>query len=308
MTTHIQKCHPQTWHILGAGSMGCLWAASLRQKGLPVCLIVKSQRLISGQRQQSLRLSINDDNLIFTTSITAANELDTAVSRLIVCTKAQDTLPALESVRSKLAPKCKILLLQNGMGSQQTIAETFPEQVIWAGSSTDGAYLNASFDVVHAGIGHTWIGPVNGSASSEFPELLQDFRLSVTACENIEPRLWQKLAVNSCINGLTALFDCLNGELLDGGERQHWLEQLIQETNLLLQTLEVDTSNLYEQVINVARATARNVSSTCQDARQKRPTELSFINGFLLRTAQSANLSLPAHQRLMQQLKAKGIH
>ncbi|WP_067515149.1 2-dehydropantoate 2-reductase [Endozoicomonas ascidiicola] len=297
----------EKWYILGAGSIGCLWAASLCRKGLPVTLILREHRLKSKQHQQALTLSAEGEIHHFQIHTTTPAHLNHPISRLIVCTKAQDALPALESLRPHLANTCNILLLQNGMGSQQAIAETFPDHTIWAGSSTDGAYLEAPFHVVHAGKGRNWIGPMTTSPPGTFDELLNNFPLAVETCEHIEEKLWQKLAINCCINGLTALFNCRNGELLDGAERQQQLEHLIEETALILQQSGMENPHLKEQVFNVCHATANNISSTCQDARLGRKTELPFINGFLINRASALNLPLPAHQSLLQQLREKNI-
>ena len=39
-----------TWHILGAGSLGGLWAARLARAGLPVRLILRDQARLSRYR------------------------------------------------------------------------------------------------------------------------------------------------------------------------------------------------------------------------------------------------------------------
>lgn len=289
--------------------MGCLWAASLCHHGMTPRLILREnshQRL--GQKRIPLKLTTADQTLRFEADITSPDTIDGPINRLIVCTKAQDALPAITSVKQHLHENSQILLLQNGMGSQQAIREAFPARNIWAGSSTDGAYLSAPFEVCHAGQGQTWIGPLNNrtSAASGFNDLLDNFRLRVSQYAPIEEKLWEKLAINCCINGLTALFNCRNGELLDNGEKQAWLDQLIGETATVLTALEFPANALRERVYGVCRVTAENISSTCQDARSGRTTELPFINGFLLRQANALGIALDYHHRLMDQLSASG--
>ncbi len=110
-------------------------------------------------------------------------------NRLIVCTKAQDSLSALNSVKPHLADNCRILLLQNGMGSQQIIRDALPTQTIWAGSSNDGAYLSAPFEVCHAGQGQNWIGPLRGHQCEQgFNDLCDNFRLKVSQFDAILSR------------------------------------------------------------------------------------------------------------------------
>ncbi|WP_020582342.1 ketopantoate reductase family protein [Endozoicomonas elysicola] len=302
--------HADNWYILGAGSIGCLWAASLCHKGLTPRLILRESSYQRFEHKRiPLKLSTQKQVKCFDIDIVSPGAIDSPINRLIVCTKAHDALAAVCSVESHLTDSCQILLLQNGMGSQQAISDTFPEQIVWAGSSTDGAYLSAPFDVCHAGQGQTWIGPIRKHKDSTqgFNGLLENFRLKVSQYDAIEQKLWEKLAINCCINGLTALFNCRNGELLDNDEKQTWLNQLIAETSRVLTALDIETPSLQECVYGVCQATANNISSTCQDARQGRATELPFINGFLIDKAHALGIPVDNHRKLMDQLRASGI-
>lgn len=300
----------EIWHVLGAGSIGCLWASSLAAKGFRVELILKDERM----RQQSgqsgeLELSAKDQITWFPVSFTSPSLISGPVTRLILCTKAHDALNALTEIAPHLHDNARILLLQNGMGSQQAIACAFPHCRVWAGSVTDGAYLKHPFSVCHAGTGQTHIGAFSQAAQpDDFIELLHGFRLNVTITDTIEEQLWKKLAINCCINGLTALFDCRNGALLDNGLRQKKLDELIQETEIVLPHYGISFNNLSTSVYQVCRDTADNFSSTCQDARQGRTTELACINHFLINKAADKGIQINKHRRLIKELQQLGIH
>ena len=299
----------RVWHVLGAGSIGCLWAASLAEQGLPVEVILRDKRMASLPEQpHQLTLTHQEQSDDVSVSFTSPARISQSISRLIVCTKAQDALTAIKEVAHRLNKESRILLLQNGMGSQQAIAKAFPELGIWVGSVTDGAYLKSPFHVCHAGVGQTSIGPWSSNTQQDdFKELLSDFRLKVCLSAHIEQQLWNKLAINCCINGLTALFDCRNGELLDNGVCQIRLDELIDETGQLLNIYDID-NQLRENVYRVCRKTANNVSSTCQDARHKRTTELSYINNFLIKDASRRGLEAVVNRRLLDELERRNIH
>lgn len=299
------------WYVLGAGSIGCLWAASLCQKKEPVHLLVRNERYykLPNPGQIELTLSHQKESTRYTVPVSCAAELNEPVSRLIMCTKAQDALIAVKAIARNLTDDCKILLLQNGMGSQQAIAGEFPKLSVWAGSATDGAYLNKAFDVCHAGKGMTHIGPLSQPCTMEdFDPLLGHFRLDVQQVENIEQMLWKKLAINCCINGLTALFDCRNGELLDNAEKQQWLDQLAQEVNDVLSVTSKPIKNLTDSVHHICQITASNISSTCQDVRKGRGTELTYINHHLIKQATIHKIPVPTHKKLMAALAKQGVY
>ena len=240
-------------------------------------------------------------------SVTTADEITTPIHQLIVCTKAGDTLTAMNAIRPVLAEHCNVLLLQNGMGSQEAVAEAFPAQNIWIGSTTDGAWISKPLHVHHAGQGLTEIGCFNHLPATAFLRQFQGFRLKMTVSKDIGNVLWQKLAVNCAINGLTALFDCQNGALLEH-DKKPLMDELINEFTHVSKVLGWTTpDSLHEKVYEVCRLTAVNHSSTCMDARLQRRTELAFMNGYLIRLAEQEGLKLPAHQKLMEKLSQKGV-
>lgn len=306
----------QTTYILGAGSIGRLWAAYLLQAKQAAACIVRPERLTNNSNVTTLTLSKTqpDGKLVQYTvdlPLFSIDTIDQPIQRLIVTTKAKDALTALEGLRAKLAPNCEILLLQNGMGSQQAVCAAFNGFAIWAGSSTDGAYLADPFEVVHAGKGETVIGQIN--AINDQVMLLPSFLsasvlgLNVAETKDILDKLWQKLAVNCCINGLTALYDCTNGALIQDEDKRQSLDELIAEVDDILQALGISETSVKECVYHVCRITANSYSSTHQDVKHHRITELAYMNGFLIQQAQQCGLTAPMHRQLMEQLQQRGV-
>ena len=313
------------WTILGAGAIGCLWAASLRESGKPCTLILREQRLreIAGKSthlQPELELVDDHRRQLFNIAIADKHHIDSPIKRLVVATKARDTLQAVRDIAPHLANDAVVLLLQNGMGSQETVNALLEGQNVWAGTTTDGAWKAAEnpenparWTVHHAGHGQTWIGSLDPSKApfSETPlsELTSINRLTIHPCDNIQERLWLKLAINSAINGLTAVYLCRNGELLSCPNRWQQVNALCEETTRLMTRLKIGCDiNLQEQTREVLQRTANNYSSTFQDVSHGRLTELPFINGFLLDQARQIGMELPSHHALMEQLKQQGIH
>ncbi len=296
---------PQDWHILGAGSIGCLWASKLLKKRQQPIIIVRPPK-----DQSSAELKLVDlDGAVhcWPVGTVTAQTLNQPIERLLLCTKAQDAFGAIHSIANKLADNCQIVLMQNGMGSQQQIAQAFDQHTVYAASTTEGAWLKAPFYVCHAGTGSTWIGPITNKAKqqdSNFP-CLSD---TVFHVKNIEGKLWDKLAINCAINGLTALYDCRNGELLTSEKYRKQLYRLIEEIIAVRKALAIPAPDNLQQIIeNVCKSTGANHSSTCMDARQNRKTELAFINGYLIRQAQQSGIQTPVNNALMNDLSEAGI-
>jgi len=210
------------------------------------------------------------------------------------------------------------VLMQNGLGVAETLAKHFPNAVILQASTTEGAYRDKAFSLVHAGRGQTLLGqsrelqrwsdapPLSASELARVAASLSYSPLNVEPSDNIDAVLWRKLAINCAINPLTVKYRCRNGELLDNPLAASTMQAVIDE---IVQFSEQSgrgawVKDLLQQTRQVAADTALNRSSMLQDALAGRSTELDFITGELLRRAQEANISLPANQKLYDQLQA----
>jgi 2-dehydropantoate 2-reductase len=298
------------WHILGAGSLGSLWATRLFRAGLPVQLIVRdAARLSAYQARGGLTLEENGRRQTYAIPAQIPHSGE-PIQRLLVACKAYDAQQAVSSVASRLAPGADVLLLQNGLGSQDAVAACVPAARCISISSTEGAFRDQDFSVVFAGQGFNWLGdPANAAP----PQWLDELRIAGIAHEwtpDILTRLWRKLALNCAINPLTVLYDCRNGGLLE-----HDLEvaTLCAELVLVLERCGQPASalDLHAEVLRVIQATAANYSSMYQDVAQKRRTEISYLLGHACAVAAQHQCQAPAlnrlRERLINHLSAHGL-
>ncbi|MCI0915601.1 putative 2-dehydropantoate 2-reductase [Pseudomonas stutzeri] len=293
----------RTWHILGAGSLGGLWAARLYRAGIPVRIILRNQpRLDDYQDAGGLTLVENGATSLHP----APAELPDAappIARLLVACKAYDVEAAIADVAPRLIEGAEILLLQNGLGSQQSVAARWPESRCIFVSSTEGAYRQPGFRVVHAGQGLNWLGtPGHGSPPPWLADL-DSTGIPYAWTDAIMSKLWRKLAINCAINPLSVLHDCRNGALLAHRAELH---QICDELGALLHSCDQGAAaeGLENEVLRVIEATADNYSSMHQDVSSGRRTEVGFLLGQACRTARSQSIEVPRLWALLEQLQA----
>lgn len=296
------------WTILGAGSLGCLWGGYLNLAGMDVTLIHRPQT----QAPDSLALTLfqTETETAFDATLTTAQACPAgSIHQLIVATKAPDALQAVQGIAHALADDAVILVLQNGMGAQQAVAEAFSDYAIIAACITDGAYRSRPGHVVHAGRGISRVGALNDkgkAAEHRILDQLNRMALDVEACPDIHQALWNKLAINIAINGLTALDQCLNGEL-KAPERLIRVKALCEETEAVMRALSLSLpeGGLFALAMSVIEGTARNRSSMLQDTLNGKSTEVKFINGYLLQQADRLGLSAPENQAVYDAVIAR---
>ena len=298
------------WHILGAGSIGGMWASYLAQAGYEVTLLLKDQNAATQFYRSSLRLEIGSEVLLADVNSSVAAECEQEIEWLLVTTKSFSTLDALETVDNYLAPNCAILLLQNGIGNQQAIVDRYPNVSVVAGVTTDGAYRRNAFDIVHASNGKTMFGSISPSRQCRLEDLQRCFdqlQLEINFVNNIWPEIWEKLAINCCINPLTALQQCRNGELLDSADNLDQIRALVVEIQDVMQAINLGFTfpDLYDRVITVIEATAENYSSMYADVQAERKTEIEQINGFICQQGDKFDIETPANRAVLKAIVSK---
>ncbi|MBX9754585.1 MAG: putative 2-dehydropantoate 2-reductase [Pseudomonadaceae bacterium] len=299
-----------TWHVLGAGSLGTLWAVRLARASLPVRLILRDQaRLNAYQQAGGLTLIEQGQHCLHAIEAETLNA-STPIQRLLLTCKAYDAAAVMGALKPRLAANAEVILLQNGLGSQQQVAEQLaPLRCIYA-SSTEGAFRQSDFTVVFAGAGHTWLGDPHQPAAPMWLEQLSRAGIPQQWTAEILSRLWRKLAINCAINPLTVLHDCRNGELLNyPAEVSNLCAELVE----LLQANDQASAavDLHAEVLRVINATAANYSSMQQDVSRQQRTEISYLLGYACAAATRQQLHLPQLQdlqlRLTAHLRARGL-
>ncbi|WP_417776058.1 putative 2-dehydropantoate 2-reductase [Stutzerimonas xanthomarina] len=290
------------WHVLGAGSLGGLWATRLFRAGVPLHLVLRNpQRLAEYRGAGGLTLIENGASRLYPIPAELP-EAKAPIERLLVACKAYDAQAAVAEVAPRLAKDSEILLLQNGLGSQQAIAARWPYSRCIFISSTEGAYRQADFRIVHAGRGQNWLGdPLKRQA----PPWLADLDMAdipYSWANDIMDKLWRKLAINCAINPLSVLNDCRNGELLNHPEP---LRRLCCELSEVLRACDQPgaADGLEAEVLRIIEATAQNYSSMHQDVQSGRRTEVGFLLGQACRAARQHGLATPELDELLDRLQ-----
>jgi len=301
------------WHVLGAGAIGGLIAAHLERQGQPTGLILASAAARAAYPRAGLTVSPPEPCRHPWRARPApllAGELSRhSIRRLLIATKAHQTLGALAPLLPALAPDALVVLLQNGMGVMERLRSLLPPPMqLVQGTTTEGVWRRSRFELVHAGRGQTLLGPARASwrAVDTVVHCWAKANLTTRFEAAIEAPLWRKLAINCAINPYTALLQCRNGELPDHPEWRAGHGQVLAELTALLQARGRPAellAGIEEELRGVIAATAANHSSMLQDLRRGAVTEMDHLNGYVVRQARRLGLQVPENQRLARAIQ-----
>ena len=312
------------WHICGVGAIGSLWANTLITRGSNVTLLLRdTDQLTQYQTAGGVNL-LEDDGQIHTqpNALIPNSPPREQIKHMLVCCKSYATLGSVLPWRKHLADDAQIVLLQNGMGSAQALQRVMPNANIYCATSTDGAWRKGPFDVVRAGIGETFIGCFSDHLlEAEIPSSIQSLLetnqgshdiknnpstpiLNIFWHTDIRTPMWHKLAINSVINALTAIYQCSNGALINHPQGRLRLEQLCIETQDVMARVGIAPlgQGLLHTVVRILQQTALNKSSMLQDCQAGRPTEVAAINGYIIEQGALYHLPCAGHKQVCEDL------
>lgn len=291
------------WQIIGTGAIGGLWAANLIHSGQQVHLI--SRKKNDHQRLETAQLTYqNIQGETIQLSCSHCSQLVNNVSPILVCVKAPQVKQALIQHLNSIGHDQVIILMHNGMGTAEQVAEILPNNPIICATTANASLLNGPFNITQTGLGVTYLGAFNDKATP-FCSLSTQLNRALDNshwCDDIKNKLWLKLIINTCINPLTGVFQVQNGRLAEDKYQQQ-IKQIINEINPLLKAEGLEFNNLLTNVNDVINATAQNYSSMNRDINFQRLTENEYINGYLLKKASQHNIETPLILSLYEQIK-----
>ena len=284
------------WHILGVGSIGGLFAHRLKAGGADVRLL--SRDATESHRQLTLATKLDSEAHLFECE---SVDDSAAIEHLLITTKSWGAHDAIKCIQHRLTERTVVVAMMNGMQHVDDLKPLIPETQLFLASTTAGCHRSGDTWVL-AGTGKTIIGTDTEQAA---PPWLGCWQLGVPNLSwrvDMTERLVEKVAINCCINPLTAVHRVKNGELLLETHREQ-VTTVITEVSSVLDDLGYPALSieLGRRVHEVMTDTAENRSSMLNDVMAGRRTEADAIVGWLLRQTKR---ELPALTALATQLRA----
>ncbi|KKC47018.1 ketopantoate reductase family protein [Paenibacillus sp. D9] len=308
--------------VIGAGSIGLLYAARLSLAGEDVRALVRTRRHAEALREDGIMLKTHEGEFAVPIEAAALEDAGNGSGRgnameprwfiLSVKQTALDA-PLLGRLALLAGPQDAMLCLQNGIGHMERLNQSLPDVALYAGVTSEGAMREDARTVIHTGLGELHYGAANEAASASRAAKLRGMwqkaadkaGIAAFLSNDMENRIYRKLLLNAVINPLTALYGIRNGELPSHPQAGKLMEALHEETAAILARagLALDGSER-ARLLEVCRLTAGNVSSMLADIRAGRRSEIDSINGAVASLAGTLGVDAPLNQAAAAMVKA----
>lgn len=296
--------------IVGSGAMGSLFGGLLAEAGNEVCLIDVWEEHVEAISSKGLWIEgLTGDRFIEVEATTEPGKIAGTSNLLIFFVKSYHTERAARNVSLLVGEDTTILTLQNGLGNVEILSNIFGKEKIVAGTTSYGANVLGPGRVSHAGIGPTVIGELDGEVTDRIQELarlLTRAGIKTDTSSNVVGLIWSKLLINVGINALATLINVRNGELIRGKHSAALQKELVAEAMEVAagKGIALIHEDMAGEVAEICEKTSGNINSMLQDVRNKRKTEIDFINGAIVREGESLNIPTPANRVVTSLMKA----
>ena len=295
--------------VIGAGTIGSLFAGHLAQVA-EVSVLTRRREHAEALNARGLTVrgrSELEAKVDATADPAALPEFDLG----IVACKATD----LEAVAARITGRfagATLVTVQNGLGAEELVRRHGTWELISAITFMSGT-RHSDTEVEYVLDTPTWLGPFDETPFDRVQEvaaLVVASGLRAEAFPDLRPAQWSKLIFNATVNGVAALTELPHDFHFAAATQPTDLGRLVRalmdEGRATATAAGID---LYDDpwemnVLATERGSAHR-PSMLEDVEARRPTEVDFINGALVREAERVGVGAPLQRAVYALVRGK---
>ena len=286
--------------VMGAGAVGCYYGAMLARAGHEVRLIARPAH-VEVILKDGLRLETKAFDERVRVQASPEPGILLGSDLVLFSVKSTDT----ESAGRAMAPflgKASILSLQNGVDNAERLSATLKRDVIPAVVYV-ATEMAGPGHVRHNGRGELVIG--TSAASDGIAKVCNAAGVPVQVSDNVIGALWAKLIVNCAYNALSAITQLPYGKLVQNEGVPAVMRDVVDECLSVAKALGITVpGDMHDATPRIAQTMPAQYSSTAQDLARGKPTEIDYLNGFVVRKGEVTGIATPANRVLHALVKA----
>jgi 2-dehydropantoate 2-reductase len=293
--------------IVGCGAVGSLFAAHLAKAGeAEIWAYDVWKEHTDAIRQNGLKLSGAAE---FTSKLNATSD-PKGLPRCdygIVATKAIHTRHAIGETAHAFGDNSAVCSVQNGVGNEEILAEHV--RYVIRGTTFPAGHPIAPGHIGYDIKGDTWIGPFEPTQTpmnkvEELAGLMSRAGMNTIALPDARGAQWTKLIFNASTNPVGALTLLHHGAATRFAATGNLFDDLIAEGEAVARALHIELHGDPRQMVQKgANAPGKHRASMLQDVLAKRPTEVDFMNGAIVRWGAQVGVPTPLNRALWELVK-----
>jgi len=291
--------------VIGTGAIGGYYGGKLAKAGNEVHFLFRSD--YEQVKKNGLQInSVDGDFLV--NPVLAYNSTDDMPACDVILvglkTTANHQLAAL--LKPILHENSLVVLIQNGLGIEEKLAEELPATNIAGGLAFICSQKNSPGVISHLDFGAINLGLFRGD-KNQLEQVCTDFcaaGIKAQVAESLGYARWQKLVWNVPFNGMCVVLNTETDQLLANSSVRELSKEIMHEVVKAAQRCGYPLSNeLPEKMIQTTKNMTPYAPSMKLDFDNNRPLEIDAIYSAPVEAAQKAGYEMKKVAMLEQQLK-----
>jgi 2-dehydropantoate 2-reductase len=300
--------------VVGAGSVGGYFGAKLAKAHPHVSFLLRPRTC---EAVQARGLTIRSATGTFTVQPAAASdprELPTP-DLIILGVKAHDLDEALDQLEPVLTEQTVLLTLQNGVDTEDRILSRFKRDCVVGGVAFIYSRIAEPGVIEHYKKGAVSIGELigpstslgTGHTSARVQAIADLFAKAEVPCQitgDIRRAKWEKMCWNCVFNPLTVIINDRIAKALDHPELLAVIHEIVGEVVAVAAGLKVPlSSDMADKVVRWSQEIRDIHTSMFDDWKAGRPTEIDYLNGYIVRKGRELGIPTPLNELLTATIK-----
>lgn len=309
--------------LVGPGAVGLAVASCLIESGARVRVVARAESTRALRRDGLGKTGLFGDHRATPGSFGVTGSIatlgDEPVDWILVTAKTfESEALAAELARAwpSLPGEPRVVLFHNGWGSADLFAEALPSARVYSARVITGfrrSDATTSEITVHQDA--IRLGSLFGADLAPLEPLADALRRGGLPCEvsaDVSRDLIAKLLYNCALNPLGALCRVPYGKLAEDESTRDVMRAVVREVFAVMKAGELTSwwespeAYLDELYANLLPPTAAHESSTLQDLRAGRRTEIDFLSGAVVALGRRHGVPAPVNEALWQLVRAIG--
>ncbi len=297
--------------VVGAGSVGGFFGAQMAKHNPNVSFLLRPNTLAVVKQHG---LTIRSASGSFTVRPPASSDArDLPRPDLIVLgVKAFDLDEVMNQVEPVLTEKTVILTLQNGIDTEDRLLARFQRDCVVGGVAYIYSKIAAPGVIRHYKKGAVAIGELMGHESARLLAIRDIFAAAAIPChlsKDIRRSKWEKMCWNCVFNPVTVLIDDHVAKAIDHPEMMGVIRQIVGEVAAVSAAMKVPLPpDMPERVIKATQEIRDIHTSMYDDWKAGRPTEIDYLNGFIVQKGRELGIPTPVNEALTAMIKTMTEH
>ncbi|WP_353228620.1 ketopantoate reductase family protein [Novosphingobium sp.] len=283
--------------IVGAGAMGCLFAAKLARGGADVTVVDVDAARIAVLARDGITLADDHGTACVPVHAALAGDVAGPAELVMLFTKSMHSRGAAASVAHLAGPSTIALTLQNGLGNAEALTGVFGPSQVAMGVTDFPADLTGPASVASHGAGRVWLGAYDAARPADVDAIAARFNacgLPAQCVPDANVPMWEKVAFNAALNSVATVTGLTVGGM-DSPAGHAVITAIADEVIATARALNiaVDADGVHRKIAFALANHRQHQASMLQDRLAGRAPEIDAINGAVVAHARALGVPVP---------------